>query len=142
MSVSQINLRQINVVAAAIQRSSDGRYLLARRKSGEVGAGLWEFPGGKIEPEETEQTALVREIQEELGLQLGETSLQFVARHVYDYPQLRVHLSLWRSIVSEPIDVKLIDHDMIDWKLPSELLRSEQFLLELSPADHYFLAFL
>ncbi|MFM7212080.1 MAG: NUDIX domain-containing protein, partial [Actinomycetota bacterium] len=56
------------VVAAAILR--DGRYLAARRTRPAWAAGRWEFPGGKVEPGETEQQALVREIREELGVEI------------------------------------------------------------------------
>ena len=57
------------VVAAAIER--DGRYLAARRTRPTDVAGLWEFPGGKVEPGETEEEALVREIREELGVEIA-----------------------------------------------------------------------
>lgn len=132
-----MNLRQINVVAAAIQRSSDGRYLLARRKKTETGGGSWEFPGGKIETGETETQALVREIKEELNVFLVEQTLRFVARHSYDYPNVRVHLSLWIAEVDDIVDYQLLDHDEINWYLVSEISLSE-----LSLADHYFLQFL
>lgn len=55
------------VVAGVVQRE-DGRYLLARRPPGGHLAGLWEFPGGGVEDGETSETALVRELQEELGI--------------------------------------------------------------------------
>jgi 8-oxo-dGTP diphosphatase len=59
----------MQVVAAAIQRA-DGRLLLHRRPAGKRHAGLWEFPGGKVEPGEIPAFALIREIEEELGIQL------------------------------------------------------------------------
>jgi 8-oxo-dGTP diphosphatase len=55
------------VVAAALV-DADGRLLVQRRKAGKSMAGLWEFPGGKIEPGETPEDALVRELEEELGI--------------------------------------------------------------------------
>lgn len=57
------------VVAAAIERN--GRYLAARRTKPEWAAGRWEFPGGKVEPGESEVDALVREIREELGVEIA-----------------------------------------------------------------------
>ena len=60
-------LRSIHVVAAVIT-DPRGRILLARRGDGRDLAGLWEFPGGKREPGETSEAALIRELQEELGI--------------------------------------------------------------------------
>ncbi|MDE2408343.1 MAG: 8-oxo-dGTP diphosphatase MutT [Xanthomonadaceae bacterium] len=59
--------RRIHVVAAVL-RDTEGRVLLAQRTAGRDLAGLWEFPGGKIEPGETPEAALVRELREELGI--------------------------------------------------------------------------
>lgn len=132
-----MRLRQINVVAAAIQRSSDQRYLLARRKKTEKGAGKWEFPGGKIEPNETELQALTREIFEELSIDLSEKQIQFIGRNAYNYPEVRVDLSLWRVLLDEVPPIKLIDHDEMQWFAVSEIP-----VVELSSADIYFLPFL
>lgn len=87
-------MKQIHVVAAVI-RDPRGRILLARRTEGRDLAGLWEFPGGKVEPGETPEAALVRELQEELGvtatvgaavacvtLEAGERRLTLDVRHV------------------------------------------------------------
>jgi 8-oxo-dGTP diphosphatase len=60
-------VRLLPVVAAALVRD-DGRVLLARRPAGKPLAGLWEFPGGKVEPGETPENALARELHEELGI--------------------------------------------------------------------------
>jgi 8-oxo-dGTP diphosphatase len=63
------------VVAAAIRRP-DGRFLLQRRPAGKRHAGLWEFPGGKVERGETPALALIREVSEELGIELAHASLE------------------------------------------------------------------
>ena len=60
-------MKQIHVVAGVI-RDARGRILLARRTEGRDLAGLWEFPGGKVEPGEAPEAALVRELREELGI--------------------------------------------------------------------------
>jgi 8-oxo-dGTP diphosphatase len=62
------------VVALAL-RSPEGRFLMAERPSGKHLAGLWEFPGGKVKPGETPEQALVREIDEELGLVIETNAL-------------------------------------------------------------------
>ena len=62
------------VVAAALIRG-DGRILLQRRAPGRAMAGLWEFPGGKVEPGEQPEAALVRELAEELGIAVEEAAL-------------------------------------------------------------------
>ena len=60
--------RKILLVAACALVDSDGRILLAQRPEGKSLAGLWEFPGGKVEPGETPEETLVRELEEELGI--------------------------------------------------------------------------
>jgi 8-oxo-dGTP diphosphatase len=66
--------RVLLVVAAALI-DADGRVLLARRPPGKAMAGLWEFPGGKVGPGETPEAALIRELKEELGLDLAHACL-------------------------------------------------------------------
>lgn len=66
--------RLVLVVAAALF-DENGKVLLAKRPDGKAMAGLWEFPGGKLEPGETPETALVRELKEELSLETSEKDL-------------------------------------------------------------------
>ncbi len=65
----------IAVVAVALGRA-DGRWLMHRRPAGKHHAGLWEFPGGKVESGEIPQLAIVREVEEELGIALDQTALR------------------------------------------------------------------
>ena len=65
----------ILLVAACALIDADGRVLLAKRPPGRPLAGLWEFPGGKVEPGETPEAALVRELDEELGITVAEKCL-------------------------------------------------------------------
>lgn len=81
-------------VAAAVLQKSDGTFLLAQRPSGKVYAGYWEFPGGKVEPGESVQQALVRELHEELGIQVA-TAYPWLTRE-FTYPHATVRLKFFR----------------------------------------------
>ena len=74
------------LVSAVVLVDADGRVLLAKRPEGKRMAGLWEFPGGKVEPGETPEAALIRELGEELGIDTAESCLAPLsfASHAYD----------------------------------------------------------
>lgn len=80
-------------VAVAAIRGGDGRVLISRRPDHLHQGGLWEFPGGKVEPGETVTEALVREIREELGIAV--TPCRRLIRVPFDYPGRRVELDVW-----------------------------------------------
>lgn len=92
------------VLVAAIALVRDSRVLLAERPAGKALAGLWEFPGGKVEPGETPEACLVRECAEELGITLRPddlTPLTF-ASHTYDDFHLLMPLYACRAWQGEP----------------------------------------
>ena len=117
-------MKRIEVVAAIIYK--DGAYFATQRGYGEF-EGMWEFPGGKIEPEETTESALKREIQEELGIDI--TVDKFLCTTDYDYPSfhLTMHCYLCRIISGE---IELREHKSARW-LTVEALDSVEWL----PAD-------
>lgn len=115
----------ITVTAAIIEK--EGRIFAARRKPGSHLAGYWEFPGGKLEPGETEKECLTRELREEFGVEceVGE----FIKESVYDYGSKIIQLRGYR-VRHLRGTYQCRDHDKIGWftveKLPS---------LKWAPAD-------
>ena len=81
-------------VAAAVLQKPDGSFLLAQRPPDKIWAGYWEFPGGKVEPGETPHHALVRELREELGIEVT-TAYPWLTR-VFTYPHATVRLNFFR----------------------------------------------
>ena len=105
--------RQV-VVGAAIVR--DGRVLAARRTAPASAAGRWEFPGGKVEPGETEAESLVREIAEELGVRVSVGAWLAGEQPIGDRYLLRVALA--RAEEGEPTPT---EHDLVRWLTGDEL---------------------
>ena len=117
-------MKDIEVVAAILHR--DGAYFATQRGYGEF-EGMWEFPGGKIEPGETHDVALKREIQEELGIDIIIEKLLCTTE--YDYPQfhLKLHCYLCNIVSGE---IVLREHKSAQW-LTVDTLNSVEWL----PAD-------
>ena len=92
------------LVAACALIDADGRVLLARRPEGKAMAGLWEFPGGKLNPGETPEAALIRELREELGIDVTESCLAAFsfASHAYEHFHLLMPLYLCRRWSGQP----------------------------------------
>jgi 8-oxo-dGTP diphosphatase len=102
------------LVAAAALIDLDNRVLIARRPEGKSMAGLWEFPGGKIEPGETPEETLIRELNEELGIEVCDTCLAPLtfASHSYDTFHLLMPLFICRTWEGE---IRPMEHDEIKW---------------------------
>lgn len=107
------------VVAVALI-DVDGRVLIAQRPEGKQLAGLWEFPGGKVEPGERPEAALIRELREELGVEVSESCLApFVfASHAYDSFHLLMPLYLCRRWSGTVI---AREHQALAWVKPNRL---------------------
>lgn len=87
-------MKLLLVVAAALV-DPDGRVLVSQRPEGRSLAGLWEFPGGKVEPGERPEQALVRELGEELGLVVGEACLSPLTFASHAYPEMHLLMPLY-----------------------------------------------
>lgn len=122
-------MTKILLVAAAALIDGDGRVLLSQRPEGKENAGLWEFPGGKIDDGEGPEEALVRELHEELGIETYQSCLAPIA-----FASLRsqdVHLLMplfacrkWRG------SPRPLEGQVLAWDRPGDLLKRD-----LAPAD-------
>lgn len=83
------------LVSAVALIDRDGRVLLSRRPEGKSLAGLWEFPGGKVEPGETPEAALIRELQEELGIETWSSCLAPLTFASHTYPEFHLLMPLF-----------------------------------------------
>ncbi len=108
-------LKRIEVVAALIR---DGDKIFATQRGYGEYKDFWEFPGGKIEPGETPEVALKREIKEELATEIDVN--EYVGTVDYDYPDFHITLLLYLcSMVSGSLE--LLEHESAKWLLASEL---------------------
>jgi 8-oxo-dGTP diphosphatase len=108
----------IDVTAALM--IENGRVLIARRRAGASQAGLWEFPGGKVRPEESPTQCLQREIQEELGIQVAVE--EFFGENVYAYEDRTIRLLAYR-VRAEGGKMAAHDHAELAWVALADLGR-------------------
>ena len=119
-------MKNILVVAALIKKNND--VLIARRSTGDENVlGKWEFPGGKVEPNETEGHAIEREIKEEFELDIKAN--KYITNNVCEYPTKTVDLRLYECEYISG-EFKLHDHSEYKWVNIDDLLN-----YDLAPAD-------
>lgn len=106
----------IEVVAALVW--DNNQFMICQRPADKARGLLWEFVGGKVEPGETKEQALIRECREELAISLsvGEIFMDVV----HEYPDITVHLTLFHATIAEGVPQKL-EHNDIRWITPSEI---------------------
>ncbi len=104
-------MRSVRVVAAVIR--SGGRVLVTRRFPGGPRGGQWEFPGGKVEPDEPEPEALRREIAEELACDVAVGPL--VCRQSHRYPDLEVELAFYDCALAPGAEPRCLGADAMEW---------------------------
>ena len=126
----KVGIRMTEVVAALIW---DGdRFLACQRPAHKARGLLWEFVGGKVEPGESKEQALIRECKEELDITIRVNDVFMEVTHVY--PDLTVHLTVFHAAIAEGTPTKLEHHD-IRWITVGEI---EQY--SFCPADEEILA--
>lgn len=118
-------LKTLDVVAAILER--DGKILLAQRPPQADQAGLWEFAGGKVETGESQPQALIRELREELAIEVEPG--EYVASHRREVSGREIHLHAWtvRHFHGEPT---ALEHSQLAWVSPQEARH-----YALAPAD-------
>ncbi|HEY8289753.1 MAG TPA: 8-oxo-dGTP diphosphatase MutT [Acetobacteraceae bacterium] len=121
--------KRLLLVAACALVDVDGRVLLARRPEGKTMAGLWEFPGGKLHPGETPEAALIRELREELGIDVTAACLAPFAFASHEYQRFHLLMPLflcrrWKGIPTAR------EHQTLAWVRPQKLAE-----YEMPPAD-------
>ena len=106
----------VEVVAALIW--ADNKFMICQRPAHKARALLWEFVGGKVEPGETKEQALVRECQEELAvtISVGDVFMEVTP----EYPDITVHLTLFNATIGEGTPQKL-EHNDIQWITPAQI---------------------
>lgn len=129
-------VKPLVLVAAVALVDADGRVLLAQRPEGKAMAGLWEFPGGKVHDGETPEACLIRELREELGIDVSASCLGpfTFASHAYDDFHLLMPLYLcrvWQGIV------RPLEGQALKWVRPADMER-----YPMPPADAPLVAML
>ena len=120
----------INVVAAVI-RNEDNKILIAQRNLKKSQGGLWEFPGGKIESGETREHAIVREIKEEMNIEIEVE--KYLAEKVFEYPEKTINLiALKCKIINGKITLN--EHEDVKWINKNELTN-----YNFAPADRFII---
>lgn len=105
-------------VAAALIWNDNGRFMICQRPAHKARGLLWEFVGGKAEPGETLEEALIRESREELNITVQPKSV-FV-QLVHEYPDITIRLTLFNAVIADGIP-KLLEHADLQWIFPSQI---------------------
>ncbi len=112
-----ISKRDLTEVVAALIWDN-GKFMICQRPAHKARGLLWEFVGGKVEPGESREQALIRECREELDvtLDVGEVFMEVI----HEYPDLTVHLTLFHAAIASGVPQKL-EHNDIRWITPAEI---------------------
>lgn len=119
----------VEVVAALIWKN--GKFMICQRPAHKARGLLWEFVGGKVEPGETKEQALVRECREELAVTVAVQD-EFMSL-VHEYPDITIHLTVFNAYIAEGVP-QLLEHNDVRWIPPKEI---ENY--DFCPADNKIL---
>ena len=122
---------KITEVVAALIWQGD-KFMICQRPAHKTRGLLWEFVGGKVEPQETKEQALIRECREEIAVTLSVGDVFMEVTH--EYPDMLVHLTLFNATIAEG-DPQMLEHNDIQWITPSEISK-----YDFCPADVEILA--
>ncbi len=119
----------VEVVAALIWKN--GKFMICQRPAHKARGLLWEFVGGKVEPGETKEQALVRECREELAVTVAVQD-EFMSL-VHEYPDITIHLTVFNAYIVEGVP-QLLEHNDVRWIPPKEIKN-----YDFCPADNKIL---
>lgn len=119
----------VEVVAALIWKN--GKFMICQRPAHKARGLLWEFVGGKVEPGETKEQALVRECREELAVTVAVQD-EFMSL-VHEYPDITIHLTVFNAYIAEGVP-QLLEHNDVRWIPPKEIKN-----YDFCPADNKIL---
>ena len=119
----------VEVVAALIWKNE--KFMICQRPAHKARGLLWEFVGGKVEPGETKEQALVRECREELAVTVAVQD-EFMSL-VHEYPDITIHLTVFNAYIAEGVP-QLLEHNDIRWIPPKEIKN-----YDFCPADNKIL---
>ena len=131
VSVNNLKMQKPTLIVSAGILCQQDRIFCARRGPNRHLAGKWEFPGGKLEPDEPASVSLARELREELNIQAKIGELFAINRHEYETNIVELHAFWVRQFTGQ---IRLTDHDAMQWLLISELPR-----FQWAPADIPFI---
>ena len=117
---SAMLLRPTYDVVAALLFDEEGRILACKRPSHDAWAGWWEFPGGKVDDNESPSQALSRELEEEIGV--STSPIHLVESSIFDYDDRTVRLQIWNCGTIDPNQISLNEHDELRWLAKEELM--------------------
>ena len=115
----------IEVTAAILEEGN--KIMIARRAHGKHLAGYWEFPGGKVEPKETPESCMLRELKEEFEIEASISN--YIGESIFEYPDKTIKLKAFTCKITSG-EMKLHDHDQVEW---IDLEEIDKY--KLAPAD-------